>query len=195
MSTFMRSATAMLLGLALVMLGLAGTASAQYEPGVPLGVSADIAADGSATGTVSGGNCPCTVSAGGATTTTDAAGNFSFPAGTFADNLISTTISVTDADGATASGTASRPFADPLPGPGAISNMPDQLSGTQNNNELNLTDRSRAFEPVLVAAPAGSGGGGGQLAFTGAQSNALVAGGMSLLLVGGAAMVVARKRN
>ena len=81
----------------------------------------------------------------------------------------------------------------PLPGPGTIVNTTGILSGEPGSA---LTDNAAAFQVPVVAAPAGTGGaGGGDLAFTGVDSNVLVAGGMTLVLLGGAAVIYSRKQD
>lgn len=99
------------------------------------------------------------------------------------------------------------PSAPQVAGPGPISNVPGQLSGSQaglvGDGTFNLSDEARAFITPLIAVPAGSGGGaggvggtgGGQLAFTGSETSVLAAGGMSLVLAGGVALIVSRRRD
>ncbi len=92
----------------------------------------------------------------------------------------------------------------PQPDPGPFANAPGAVSGTQANllggaGALNLTDNAAAFQRPLAAAAAGTGGGtgggNGQLAFTGAESSVLAAAGFTLVLAGGAAVVVSRRRD
>lgn len=90
-----------------------------------------------------------------------------------------------------------------LPDPGPFSNAPATLSGSESglsgDGILNLSDNAAAFQTPLAAAAAGTGGGtggaGGELAFTGAESSVLAAAGFTLVLAGGAAVVVSRRRD
>lgn len=78
---------------------------------------------------------------------------------------------------------------------GPISAVSGQLSGEPGNTTL--TDNAAAFRIPVVAASAGAGGGtggAGEIAFTGAESGVLAAAGLGLVLVGGAAVVISRKR-
>lgn len=88
--------------------------------------------------------------------------------------------------------------------PGSFSNTSGQLSGTQAGllngaGSVNLSDNAAAFERPLVAVAAGTGGGTGggnsQLAFTGTETSVLAAAGFTLVLAGGAAVVVSRRRD
>ena len=75
------------------------------------------------------------------------------------------------------------------------------LTGTQEallggDGALNLTDNAAAFQAPLAAAAAGTGGGaGGELAFTGGESTLLATAGMAMVLAGGAAVIVSRRRD
>lgn len=59
-----------------------------------------------------------------------------------------------------------------------------------------LSANARAFLPVSASAsaPTGTGGTGGDLALTGSEATTMAAAGMGLVLLGGAAILVARNK-
>jgi len=175
-----------------MIVSLAGVAEAQYGSDTPLGISASVNADGSVSGEIAGGTAPysatATVTANGqvssAAVTVNADGTYSVAAGTV-PNGARILIRVTDADGARATITA---------GNGVTTTTAIAYTGPFSAAPAQVAVEFRT--PLAAKSPAAAAGTGGdaKLAFTGAQSSMLVVGGMSLVLVGGVAVLAARKR-
>lgn len=87
-----------------------------------------------------------------------------------------------------------------LPGPlsntsGTLSGEPGATSGQTSTAQLFQVSPSLTPATADGSASAGGTGGAGNLAFTGASSATLAAGGMALVLAGGAAVIASRKRS
>lgn len=188
-----RAALVLVLGLALMVLGFAGVAEAQgYGSGTPLSVSASVNSNGAVTGQITGGTAPysvtATITADGTVTSVTATinsdGSYSLPAGSVpAGGRV--LVQVTDGASSTASATAGNgvSLADAIKYPGPFNASPAHVA----------PEFRTPLAPKSPAAAAGTGG-DAKLAFTGAQSSTLVVGGMSLVLVGGVAVLATRKR-